>query len=329
MLRVHFPQTVPAPLISEISLTVVAPASTASMIDLLDTAWQRQTHTGANRSLGTRVCASRRGLGPLPYHSPMQSDTKLLLASAAGAANTVNAYRPLARRPPASIPAFVASAATTEFPLQAITCQQLSAIGFALRGALSSRKGRLGLALSAASWAGLANLYREAARSEQVLEAALIDGLGSGYRSRIVAPRFPPAEARLSRAQIALPRRGYRRRYLRLADESYGEFGKANHLDIWRRADLPVDAMAPVVLQIPGGGWVMGGKTGQAYPLLSHLAERGWVCVAMNYRLGPRSVWPAQIADVKQAIAWIKSHIGRHGGIRASSPSREGRPAAT
>ena len=244
----------------------------------------------------------------------MQSDTKLLLASAAGAANTVNAYRPLARRPPASIPAFVASAATTEFPLQAITCQQLSAIGFALRGALSSRKGRLGLALSAASWAGLANLYREAARSEQVLEAALIDGLGSGYRSRIVAPRFRAAEARLSRAQIALPRRGYRRRYLRLADESYGEFGKANHLDIWRRADLPVDAMAPVVLQIPGGGWVMGGKTGQAYPLLSHLAERGWVCVAMNYRLGPRSVWPAQIADVKQAIAWIKSHIGRHGG---------------
>ena len=46
----------------------------------------------------------------------------------------------------------------------------------------------------------------------------------------------------------------------------------------------------------------MGGKTGQAYPLLSHLAERGWVCVAINYRLSPRAVWPAQIADVKQAL---------------------------
>ncbi len=70
MLRVHFPQTVPAPLISEISLTVVAPASTASMIDLLDTAWQRQTHTGANRSLGTRVGASRRGPRPASLSFP-------------------------------------------------------------------------------------------------------------------------------------------------------------------------------------------------------------------------------------------------------------------
>ena len=26
--------------------------------------------------------------------------------------------------------------------------------------------------------------------------------------------------------------------------------------------------------------WVMGSKRGQAYPLMSHLAEHGWVCVA-------------------------------------------------
>ena len=45
----------------------------------------------------------------------------------------------------------------------------------------------------------------------------------------------------------------------------------------------------------------MGRKTGQAYPLLSHLA-RGWVCVAINYRLSPRVDWPAHIADVKRAI---------------------------
>jgi acetyl esterase/lipase len=85
-------------------------------------------------------------------------------------------------------------------------------------------------------------------------------------------------------------------------------------LDIWRRPDLPADAKAPVLLQIHGGAWVMGQKTGQAYPLLSHLAERGWVGVAINYRLSPRSSWPDHIVDVKRALAWIKANIDRHGG---------------
>ena len=49
---------------------------------------------------------------------------------------------------------------------------------------------------------------------------------------------------------------------------------------------------------MPGGAWVWGSKKGQAYPLMSHLVERGWVCVAMSYRLSPRNTWPAQIVDV-------------------------------
>jgi acetyl esterase/lipase len=58
----------------------------------------------------------------------------------------------------------------------------------------------------------------------------------------------------------------------------------------------------------------MGRKTGQAYPLLSRLASRGWVCVAMNYRLSPKAVWPAHLVDVKRAIVWIKQHIEQYGG---------------
>jgi hypothetical protein len=45
MLRTHFPQLVPAPLTSPISLTVRAPASTASRIEPLVTASHRHTHT--------------------------------------------------------------------------------------------------------------------------------------------------------------------------------------------------------------------------------------------------------------------------------------------
>ena len=47
---------------------------------------------------------------------------------------------------------------------------------------------------------------------------------------------------------------------------------------------------------------------------MQHLAAKGWVCVAINYRLAPRDRWPAQIVDVKQAIAWIREHIADYGG---------------
>lgn len=47
---------------------------------------------------------------------------------------------------------------------------------------------------------------------------------------------------------------------------------------------------------------------------MGHLAERGWVSVAINYRLAPRSTWPDQIVDVKRAIAWVKENIEDYGG---------------
>jgi acetyl esterase/lipase len=52
----------------------------------------------------------------------------------------------------------------------------------------------------------------------------------------------------------------------------------------------------------------------QAYPLLSHLAERGWVCVSIDYRVSPRHTWPDHIVDVKRALAWIRENIAEYGG---------------
>jgi acetyl esterase/lipase len=111
-----------------------------------------------------------------------------------------------------------------------------------------------------------------------------------------------------------LPAFGVRRRYAAARDLSYGDHGRRNHLDIWRRADLPADAPAPVLVQVHGGAWTMGEKRGQAHPLMAHLAERGWVCVAINYRLSPRAHWPDHIVDVKRALAWTKANIADHGG---------------
>lgn len=44
-----------------------------------------------------------------------------------------------------------------------------------------------------------------------------------------------------------------------------------------------------------------------------HLASRGWVCFAPNYRLSPRATWPDHIVDIKRAIAWIREHGAEYG----------------
>ena len=106
-----------------------------------------------------------------------------------------------------------------------------------------------------------------------------------------------------------------RRRYVEKADTvRYGPHPRVNFADIWRRRDLPRDGKAPVLLQVPGGAWAIGMRRPQAYPLLSHLAERGWVCVSIDYRVSPRHTWPDHIVDVKRALAWIKENIAEYGG---------------
>ena len=69
-----------------------------------------------------------------------------------------------------------------------------------------------------------------------------------------------------------------------------------------------------MLLQVHGGGWTIGNKDQQGIPLMQHLAAKGWVCVAINYRLAPRDPFPAHVVDVKRAIAWIRDHIEEYGG---------------
>ena len=50
---------------------------------------------------------------------------------------------------------------------------------------------------------------------------------------------------------------------------------------------------------------------------MAHLAERGWVCVTVNYRLSPTATWPDHIVDVKRALRLDQG---------APSPSHGGDP---
>jgi acetyl esterase/lipase len=236
-----------------------------------------------------------------------------LAASAIGAVRTINAWRPLSRTGRTSVLAFPGGLTVSEMPLHSLAWQALATSGFVAAGSLRSRAGRAGLALTAASWAGLIGLDRIALRSDKVLEAALVEGLGPDYRNRMAANFAPPEDVPITRRQVVNPLPPLRRRYATTRDVPYGEFGRRNHLDIWRRADATADG-APVLIQVHGGAWMTGSKEQQGAPLMGHLAERGWVSVAVNYRLAPRSTWPDQIVDVKRAIIWVKEHIAEYGG---------------
>jgi acetyl esterase/lipase len=151
--------------------------------------------------------------------------------------------------------------------------------------------------------AGLGVLAGDARRSARILDGAL-------RRAGV----DPPEQPRLRRPGGVLPGRLARRRYRRAADLNYGGDPRSSTLDVWHRADLPADGRAPVLIQVHGGAWEMGDKLGQAEPLMGYLAERGWVCVTVNYRLAPAHRWPAMIVDVKRAIAWTREHIAGFGG---------------
>jgi acetyl esterase/lipase len=103
------------------------------------------------------------------------------------------------------------------------------------------------------------------------------------------------------------------RRHLHRSSVRYGD-SPTQLLDVWRRKDLP--AGAPVMIFVPGGAWVHGSRVLQGYALLSHLAENGWVCLSIDYRVSPNHRWPQHLHDVKAAIAWARANVDRFGGDR-------------
>jgi acetyl esterase/lipase len=235
-----------------------------------------------------------------------------VLASLAGVAITADGYQPLSKRGYLSMYAFSFGVFASELPLQLIAGQ--FALLAAVTRKLSPRSRRFSWLASALSWLGLLGLHRLGTRANVPLTAALDAELGADRRTESGDLWKRPAGAGTAKSPgVARMLRIYRD-YAHDTDISYGEHGARNHLDIWRRPDLDRGGRAPVLLQVPGGAWMVGSKRQQAYPLMSHLAELGWVCVAINYRLSPRSTWPDHIVDVKRALAWTKEHIAEYGG---------------
>ncbi|GAA4690085.1 alpha/beta hydrolase [Nocardioides nanhaiensis] len=227
------------------------------------------------------------------------------------AALTANAVRPIPGFR-TGIPAFFAGWLTGELAPHALAVTAADTAVHLAHPPAGGRS-RAGLALSAVSTAGLAYLVAQSRRVRELTEEVLEEALGADYVEQLDA--LPtPSDLAVPWRQLVNPFRSRATGYQVERDIAYNAHGRRGYLDVYTPEGGVPRGGAPVLLQVHGGAWTIGNKDQQGLPLMRHLAAKGWVCVAINYRLAPRDPFPAQVIDVKQAIAWIKEHIADYGG---------------
>jgi acetyl esterase/lipase len=223
---------------------------------------------------------------------------------------TANAVRPLGRE--LGPLGFAVGWPTTELAPQLLALTAADTAQAVLRGKTS----RTGLVLAAASAAGLAYLVSGARKVGALADAQLLESLGPDYLDQLTSDPSSADLADVAKVavrEIVRPFSMMRPDVERIRDVSYTEGGSRARLDIYRPRGVDLTD-APVLVQVHGGAWMIGDKSQQGLLLMNRMAARGWVCVAMNYRLAPKHPFPAQIEDVKRAIAWTREHIASYGG---------------
>jgi acetyl esterase/lipase len=235
-----------------------------------------------------------------------------LVVSLMGAWLTYNAYYPTYAPSRRAAVSFFAGWLTSELALHHIAWQGLMTLVFVSAGALQAWPGRLGLLVTLVSWIGLWRCYWRSRVTEGVVEQGLREALGSDYREKIlpaVGAKFAPS---VDWRQIVLPFPMRHPEVERIRDIRYARAAGLNlKLDVYRHRSRP--AGCPTLLQIHGGGWVIGSKNEQGIPLMLHLAARGWVCCSVDYRLSPHATFPDHLLDLKRAVQWIRTHGPEYG----------------
>jgi len=197
---------------------------------------------------------------------------------------TLNAFRPSRKSRLLFGWSFFASWVTIELAPYILLIEVLLGGWFVRKGALRTRPGRVGMVLTLGTFVGMAATIRQSFAARQEIRDALRD-----------VAEINPADP--------LPVRW----------ERHIEFGRAGgralRMDILR-PDVPdePDDKRPVLVQVHGGGWVLGFKDRQGQILMRQMAQRGWVCCNVDYRLSPMATFPDHLVDVKRSIAWIREH---------------------
>jgi acetyl esterase/lipase len=219
------------------------------------------------------------------------------------AAGVLNALRPV-RWVPVLLPFFFWAWLTAELAPQLTVLLVLLGVVLGLLVGFSGTSGLIGLALLVVALVGLVRLIIGSEAAAEAADHALAqmpDGpepdsdveITSRLRRFFVPMSFSHPDVE------------------RIVDVPYSDGSPRHRLDVYRHRDQPTGC--PTLVQVHGGGWVIGDKREQGRPLMLHLASRGWVCFAPNYRLSPRATWPDHLVDVKRALAWVREHGQEYG----------------
>jgi acetyl esterase/lipase len=228
------------------------------------------------------------------------------LLSLALAANVV---RPNFYHPKWCIPSFLFGWLAGELALHVIAIQLSFVFLFVWAGWVKGFFGAVSLLLYVGAWIILAYHYFSGYKALVLMNDIVAPG-----RSKSDGPWSRQVEldsTRLSRPWCIFHDDGIDL----LRNISYDQTdGRHLRLDI-RKPRYPVEN-APVLLQIHGGAWTInyGSKNEQGLPLMNEMARRGWICVAIEYRLSPRASFPDHIIDCKKALSWVRQHISEYGG---------------
>lgn len=98
---------------------------------------------------------------------------------------------------------------------------------------------------------------------------------------------------------------------LRLPNIRYDDKVAKRRLDVYRRTDIQSDL--PVIVNVHGGGLVMGNKEFNTY-FCAQLAQMGFVVFSIEYRLVPDVQIYGQLDDVSRAMDFVYDDAAAFGG---------------
>jgi len=237
-------------------------------------------------------------------------DTVLLVVGVVAAVHAANALAPRKGRL-LLIPSFFMSWLTIELAPWWLAWHVIAGGALVAAEALSSTRGWVGLALLVASAVVHVLIVRRARHTTVQVNAAL-GGLERDPADQ--APVFPHSLVWLPFLLKRWPATvTVRNIVFAEADMRHGKRVRLR-LDVTKPKGARPGDRLPGILQIHGGGWVIGDKREQGLPLIGHLATNGWVAINANYRLSPRVAAPEHLIDCKRAIAWWREHAEEYGG---------------
>lgn len=226
------------------------------------------------------------------------------------AALTANALKPSQNRI-GSIPAFAMGWPTLELAPQMLALGIADTAQHLLRHRKTGDISVVGVGAAMVAAAALGQMIKQAHDAGEQTKAGIREALGPDYLDEVDDQTF--VDKGSSPLQVMRPFKMIESEVEVIKDVNYRIGGSRARLDIYRPKGVDLTD-APVLIQVHGGGWIIGDKGQQGLLLMNAMAKRGWICVSVNYRLAPKHPFPAQIIDVKRAIAWVKQNIHEYGG---------------